>query len=52
MEESIKFYDSLFEKTEFNQVLSTDRMTFWQCEDFAFAIAKPFNEEPASNLKA
>jgi predicted lactoylglutathione lyase len=24
-------------------------MTFWQCEDFAFAIAKPFNEEPASN---
>jgi len=49
MEASIKFYDSLFEQTELNQVLSTDRMTFWQCEDFAFAIAKPFNEEPASN---
>jgi len=49
MDASIKFYDSLFEQTELNQVLSTDRMTFWQCENFAFAIAKPFNEEPASN---
>ncbi|ARN73774.1 VOC family protein [Oceanicoccus sagamiensis] len=49
MEDAIKFYDSLFEKTELKQVLSTDRMTFWQCEDFAFAIAKPFDGEPASN---
>jgi len=49
MEASTEFYDSLFEQTELNQVLSTERMTFWQCEDFAFAIAKPFNEEPASN---
>lgn len=49
MEESIKFYDSLFEQTELNKVLSTERMTFWQCEYFAFAIAKPFNGEPASN---
>ncbi|MEE9347496.1 MAG: VOC family protein [Robiginitomaculum sp.] len=49
MESSIKFYDSLFEQTELNQVLSTERMTFWQCEDFAFAIAIPFNGEPASN---
>lgn len=49
MEESINFYNSLFEETELNQVLSTDRMTFWQCENFAFAIAKPFNGEPASN---
>ena len=49
MEESTKFYDSLFEQTELNQVLSTERMTFWQCEDFAFAIAKPFNGEPATN---
>ena len=49
MEASIKFYDSLFEQTEINQVLSTEGMTFWQGEDFAFAIAIPFNEEPASN---
>ena len=49
IEEAIKFYDSLFEQTELNKVLSTERMIFWQCEDFAFAIAKPFNGEPASN---
>ena len=48
MEVAIKFYDSLFENTGINQVLSTDRMTYWQCEDFAFAISKPFDGEPAS----
>ena len=49
IEKAIEFYDSLFEQTELNKVLSTERMTFWQCEDFAFAIAKPINGEPASN---
>ena len=49
IEAAINFYDSLFEQTELNRVLSTERMTFWQCEDFAFAVAIPFNEEPASN---
>lgn len=49
MEESVKFYDSLFDQTELKQVLSTDRMTFWQCEDFAFAVAKPFDGKPATN---
>jgi len=49
MEASVKFYDSLFEQAELTQVLSTERMTFWQGEDFAFATSIPFNEEPASN---
>ena len=49
MDESIKFYDSLFEQTELKKVLTTDRMTFWQCEDFAFAVAIPFDKKPASN---
>ena len=49
MTAAINFYDSLFEQTELNQVLATDRMTFWQGADFAFAIAIPFNEEPATN---
>jgi len=49
IEESIGFYDSLFEQTDLNRVLSTDRMTFWQCDDFAFAVAKPFDGKPASN---
>ena len=46
-----QFYDSLFEQTEFNQVLTNERMTFWQGEDedSAFAVAIPFNEEPANN---
>ena len=49
MEAAIKFYDSLFELTELNNVLTTERMSFWQGEDFTFAIATPFNEEPATN---
>jgi len=51
MEAAASFYDSLFTQTEFNQVLATDRMTFWQGkdEDSAFAVAIPFDEEPATN---
>jgi predicted lactoylglutathione lyase len=49
MESAVTFYNSLFEQTEANQVLVTERMTFWQFESFAFAIALPFNEEPATN---
>ena len=49
MDASIKFYNSLFEQTELKPAFATDRMTFWQCDDFAFAIAIPFNEEPANN---
>ncbi|MGJ8562121.1 MAG: VOC family protein [Alphaproteobacteria bacterium] len=48
-EASIEFYDSLFEKTNLTQVFSTERMTFWQNEDFTFAVAVPFNEEPANH---
>jgi len=49
MEAAIKFYDELFELTELNKVLTSDRMTFWQCDDFAFAVAKPFDEKPATH---
>lgn len=51
MEASVKFYDSLFDQTELSQILSNERMTFWQGEDknTAFAVAIPFNEEPATN---
>ena len=49
MEASVKFYNSLFVQTAPNQVLTTERMTFWQFEDFAFAIALPFDEELATN---
>lgn len=49
MEKSVSFYDALFGDTPLKQVLATDRMTFWQCEEFAFAVALPFDGEPASN---
>lgn len=49
MEASIKFYDSLFEKTDLKQVFANERMTYWQCADFTFAVAIPFNEAPATN---
>jgi predicted lactoylglutathione lyase len=49
MEASTKFYDSLFEDTGVAQVLSTERMIFWQGPDFAFAVAIPFNKKPATN---
>lgn len=49
MEASIKFYDSFFENTDLKRVLSNERMTFWQCDDFAFAVAYPFNGEPATH---
>jgi predicted lactoylglutathione lyase len=49
MEAGVKFYNSLFEQTEPNQVLATPRITFWQFESFAFAIALPFDGETATN---
>lgn len=49
MAEAVKFYDALFDQTELKQVLSSNRMTYWQSSDFAFAVAIPFNQEPATN---
>lgn len=48
MDAAVKFYDALFEQVELNK-MPTDRMTYWLCDDFAFAIAIPFNEQPATN---
>ncbi len=49
MEAAIKFYNALFEITEYKHVATTDRMAFWQSNDFTFAVAVPFNKEPATN---
>ena len=49
MESAVKFYDSLFEQTDLKQIFTNERMTYWQCDDFTFAIAEPFNKEPATN---
>jgi len=49
MEAAIEFYNALFEKTELKYVISTDRMTYWQSNNFSFALAIPFNKELATN---
>ena len=49
MESAVKFYDSLFEQTDLKQIFANERMTYWQCDDLTFAIAEPFNQEPATN---
>ena len=49
MDVAIKFYDSLFEGMGAPQTFKTDRMNFWQFENFVFAIAVPFDKDPATN---
>lgn len=43
------FYDALFANTDFTRLAQTDRMTFWQNGDIAFAIALPFDGKPAGS---
>lgn len=49
MRASKAFYDGLFAKAGLQTMSPSDRMTYWLGEDFAFAIAIPFNEAPATN---
>lgn len=49
MKSATEFYDSLFEQAEFEKVVATERMTYWLGEDFAFAVAIPFDGNPATN---
>ncbi|MEM8728480.1 MAG: VOC family protein [Pseudomonadota bacterium] len=43
------FYAGLFEQLQLNRVSPTHRMTYWLGDDFAFAVAIPFDTEPATN---
>lgn len=49
MEKAVIFYDQLFDGCGFNKVHGEGRMTLWGNEDFMFAVAEPFDENPASN---
>ncbi len=49
MTASARFYDALFEKMGVNRVKPSDRMTYWLGKDFAFAVAVPFDEQPATH---
>lgn len=43
------FYDGLFAPLGVSGFSPTDRMTYWLVEDFAFATAVPFDEQPATH---
>ncbi len=48
MRASAAFYDALFADEGLQGMSPSDRMTYWIGEDFAFAIARPFDEQPAT----
>ncbi|MBT2132146.1 VOC family protein [Aliiroseovarius lamellibrachiae] len=43
------FYGALFAQSGLQNLSPSDRMTYWLGEDFAFAIAIPFDTKPANN---
>ncbi|WP_395373439.1 VOC family protein [Marinicella sp. W31] len=49
MQAAIKFYDALFEDLGLEKMIPSERMTYWLGEDFAFSVAIPFDEKPATN---
>ncbi len=49
MEAAIGFYDALLEGQPVQKMRPSDRMTYWVGADFAFAVALPFDGEPATN---
>jgi predicted lactoylglutathione lyase len=48
MATSKTFYDALFEQSGVQGMAVSDRMTYWLGEDFAFAVAIPFDAKPAT----
>jgi len=48
-EKAVAFYDELFDGCGLNKIQGQGRMTLWGNEEFMFAIAEPFDENPASN---
>ncbi len=48
MNASQAFYDALFSQSELQRVTPSDRMTYWLGQDFAFATAIPFDQNPAT----
>ncbi len=48
MAAAIAFYDSLFQGMDIQRHPNEGRMTLWIGEDFLFAVAEPFDENPAT----
>ncbi|MAT95018.1 MAG: glyoxalase [Halioglobus sp.] len=49
MDAATQFYDALFEQSGLEKIVPAERMTYWVGEGFAFAVAVPFDEQPATN---
>ncbi|MFY2824223.1 VOC family protein [Ruegeria sp. MALMAid1280] len=49
MSVSRAFYDALFAGAGLQTMSPSDRMTYWLGEDFAFAVAIPYDKKPATN---
>ena len=49
MDASVRFYDALFDDGPVEHLMTTDRMTYYQGPDFTFALATPFDQQPATH---
>lgn len=49
MEKAVAFYDALFDGLGFNKIHTGERMTLWAGEHFMFALAEPYDGNPATN---
>lgn len=48
MQAGVAFYDAVFDGAGLNKIPASDRMTYWLGAGFAFTLAIPFDEEPAT----
>jgi predicted lactoylglutathione lyase len=49
MHASKAFYNAFFAGQGLETMSPSDRMTYWLGADFAFAVAIPFDQQPATN---
>ncbi len=49
MPRAIAFYDAWFAGTGVNKIHSAGRMTLWASEQWMFAVAEPFDGQPATH---
>jgi len=49
MKKAVSFYDELFGGCGLNKIHGQGRMTLWGNEGFMFALAEPFDGNPATN---
>ncbi len=48
MPQAVAFYDTLFAGSPINKLHDEGRMTLWSDGDFMFALAEPFDQQPAT----